>query len=218
MRVLYGHDRTVAEFVAQLAPIERPGFAGFAGALGIINNDGALVGGVVFSDWRPDFGTVEVSAAALDPRALGKASIIRELGAYPFGPLRCYRMWARTAETNLRTRKFLTGIGFREEAVNAHHYGYKRHAILARVLKPEWMAKWENDHGRSRNRSGDCRRFSAGGRGLGRADGQRPEHSVLQGAGCPERLRHDESAGFLQPAKLVDEHGYGATESGHALW
>jgi RimJ/RimL family protein N-acetyltransferase len=195
MRVLYGHDRTVAEFVAQLAPIERPGFAGFAGALGIINNDGALVGGVVFSDWRPDFGTVEVSAAALDPRALGKASIIRELGAYPFGPLRCYRMWARTAETNLRTRKFLTGIGFREEAVNAHHYGYKRHAILARVLKPEWMAKWESGHGR-----------------------QRSQHPVLSGSIGPERLRRHESAGLVQPAKLVDEHGYGATESGHALW
>jgi hypothetical protein len=195
MRVLYGHDRTVAHFVASLMPIERPAFAGFAGGLGIINQEGALVGGVVFSDWRRDFGTVELSAAAIDPRWLATPNIVRELGVYPFGTLRCYRMWARTAEENRRARRLLKGLGFKEEAVEAHHYGMSRHAIQARVLKPEWVAKWETPHGRR----------------------QRTQHTDLSRRFGAERLRHDQP-GLTDAALRVDDQQHnGAAKPDHTL-
>lgn len=140
-----GHDRDVAEFVARHAPIERPAFDmigdGFR-AFGVLREDGALVAGVVFSDWKPAFGTVELSGAAVDPRALASTRNLRVFGSYAFGQLDCFRVWARTATANVRARKWLRGIGFTEEGVSAHHFGKGKHAAILRVIRPEWERKW----------------------------------------------------------------------------
>jgi RimJ/RimL family protein N-acetyltransferase len=143
MRILLGDDERVADFVARLCPIERPDWSrvGFT-AIGIVNAEARIVGGAVFSDWRPEFGTIELSGAAIDPRAFGTRKIIRAIGAYPFGQLEAFRVWARTATANKRARDFLAGFGFREEGVSAHHYGLKRHAVTLRLLRPEWLERW----------------------------------------------------------------------------
>lgn len=139
MRLLAGHDEAVAAFVANLAPIEQPVFEPGFRAFGVIRNDGALVGGVVFSGWRPAFSTVELSGAVIDSRALSPR-ILADLGEYAFGQLLAFRVWARTSVDNRRARKFLEGIGFIEEGVQAHWYGKGRHAITSRVIAPDW--KW----------------------------------------------------------------------------
>lgn len=155
MHLVVNHDAEVAAFVARLMPLELPEFAKFT-AIGVVDGT-QLVAGVVFSDWRPEFGTIELSGAATDPRAFSP-KIIRAIGSYPFEALDCFRVWARTATANKRARKFLLGLGFKEEGVNAHHYGAKRHAVMLRVLKPEWQLKWgerprtkEDEHGRRRS-------------------------------------------------------------------
>lgn len=141
MRLLMGHDAAVGKFVEDLAPIERPewplGFVGF----GILRADGALVAGVVFSEWHPAAKRIQLSAAALDPRSFGPRILV-SLGNYAFGQLGCFRVWARTSTENQRARKFLKGIGFTEESTQAHWYGPKRHAITLRVTEPEWRQRW----------------------------------------------------------------------------
>jgi hypothetical protein len=62
VRLLEGHDQAVADFVARLSPIERPVWEPGFRAFGVIRDDGALVAGVVFSSWRKEFATVELSA------------------------------------------------------------------------------------------------------------------------------------------------------------
>lgn len=141
MRLLHGHDEAVAAFVAGLAPIERPVFEPGYRGFGVIRDDGALVAGVVFSGWRPAFSTLELSGAAIDPRALSHR-ILAELGEYAFGQLEAFRVWARTSVDNRRARRFLKGIGFIEESVQAHWYGKGNHAVVSRVIKPDWQRKW----------------------------------------------------------------------------
>lgn len=139
MRLLEGHDQTVAEFVAALAPIERPAFNPGFKAFGVIRDDGALVGGVVFDNWRPAFCTLELSGAAVSCHAFGPR-ILAGLGEYAFGKLGAFRVWARTSIDNRRARKLLKHLGFIEEGIEAHHYGKGRHAARLRVIKPDW--KW----------------------------------------------------------------------------
>lgn len=138
--LLVGHDETVAKFVAGLSPLERPIWWGQYHAFGVLRGDGALIAGVVFSDHRPQFGTVELSAAAVSSFAFGP-QIIEALGDFAFGKLEVFRVWAKTSLQNERAKRLLRGLGFTQEAVLSHHYGHV-HACQWRVLKPEWERKW----------------------------------------------------------------------------
>lgn len=144
MRLLEGHDQRVADFVADFNMPERVAWQQGFRAFGVVRDDGALVGGVVFDDWHPQQRRVELSARAIDPRAFGPR-ILRALGSHPFGQLDCFRVWARTPATNSRARKFLKGIGFVEESVQAHWYGPTLHAVTLRVTEPEWKRRWGYD-------------------------------------------------------------------------
>lgn len=136
--LLWGHDQTVADFVARLSPIERPAFApGFVG-IGILRSDGALIAGVVFSSNRQDFGAWEVSGASLYSCACS-IEMANEMYRFAFQQLpNVNRIEARTATGNKRARAMLKALGFTEEGVNADYYGPRCHAVMARLLKAEW--------------------------------------------------------------------------------
>ena len=141
MRLLTGHDDAVGSFVARLSPLEKPVWPTGFTTFGVIRDDGALVGGVVFSDWRKDFKTVQLSGAALSRRAFGPRTLL-PIGEYVFGQLGAFRVWACTAVDNQPARKFLRHIGFTEESVQAHHYGKGHHAITLRIIPAQWEHRW----------------------------------------------------------------------------
>lgn len=140
--LLVGHDGAVIDFVSRLSPLEQPVWPEGTTAIGIIRGDGALIGGAVFSEYRPQFSTLQLSGAAVQSTAFG-IQIVRQLGEYVFGQLDIHRLWARTSLRNERAKKFLRHVGFTQEAVLSHHFGSKHHACQWRILKPEW----ENLHG-----------------------------------------------------------------------
>lgn len=141
LALLEGHDTTVAKFVADLAPLERPLFVDGDRAFGILRADGALIAGVVFSQWKPAFRTLELSAAAVSSFCLS-TGIVLALGDYAFRQLNAFRISARTGASNDRAKKLLRHIGFTQEAVQGHYYGEGKHASCWRLIKPEWERKW----------------------------------------------------------------------------
>lgn len=141
MRLLEGHDADVAAFVANLSPIERPVWEPGFRAFGVIRDDGALVAGVVFSGWRKEFGTVELSAVSLSRYAF-RPPIVVALGEHAFGKLGAFKVWSRTSIDNKAARATLKHIGFVEEGVEAHWYGKGRHAARLRLIKPDWIRKF----------------------------------------------------------------------------
>lgn len=139
MRLLFKQDKRVAEFVAKLAPIERPDFGKFV-AVGIVDSGENLVGGIVFHGYSPQCGRIELSGAITTPKA-ASIRIARAILAYPFGQLGVSKVFCQTAHTNVRARRVMKGFGFREEGTLAHHYGPGRHAIFMRMLRSEWEQK-----------------------------------------------------------------------------
>ena len=141
MRLLLDQPERVGRFVAERSPIERePDFGQFS-AIGILRSDGELVAGVVFSDWHPDSRRIELSGAVDDPRVIGTQMIVA-IGNYVFGQLNVHRCWAKTSTDNRRALKLLDGLGFIREGTLAGFYGPHRHALIMRVLEPEWRKKW----------------------------------------------------------------------------
>ena len=61
---VFGHDEVVAAFVAQLIPECRERGFGKCRAIGVVDETG-LLGGLVYRNWHPEVGTIEISGAAL---------------------------------------------------------------------------------------------------------------------------------------------------------
>jgi len=140
-RLLWGHDQTVTDFVGNLAPVERPLWRDHYASIGILRQDGGLIGGMVFSEYKPQFSTVEVSVGGVSCY-LFDSPMFREVGNFIFGHLGVHRVFARTSESNVRAQRMLKAIGFRHEGVKGHFYGPGRHASDWRVLRDEWIDRW----------------------------------------------------------------------------
>ena len=134
--LMFGHDKAVADFVAGHAPLEVPDFgSGYVG-IGILNATGGLIGGVVYHDHRPRWGTVQLSGAAVTPKAASTRHAF-EIISFGFGQLGVQKIWTQSGRSNTRALRLLKWAGFRQEAVLAHEYG-DEHCVRMRLLRKEW--------------------------------------------------------------------------------
>ena len=111
MRLLYGHDAQVASFVADLIPQVRQHGFGECRAIGIIDAEGRLVGGMVFHHWWPEAGTIEFSGAATTPKWLTRHTLDRLFG-YAFEIVGVQMLTTRNSASNTRLHRQLTAYGF----------------------------------------------------------------------------------------------------------
>ena len=134
--LIEGFDRQVCDFVASRSPFDhcefREGDKGFA-----VVRAGKMVAGVVFSGWKPSFGSVELSIVAVSYFALSP-QIVAALGHYAFEKLLANRVWARTSIKNHRAVRLLEHVGAIREGIEADFYGPGLHAGMYRMLRREW--------------------------------------------------------------------------------
>lgn len=143
-QVLYGYSDEVAKWVADRIP--HVGEDGFdkPKALGVLSADGTRVlAGIVYHDYQPKFGTIQLSFAAESPMWARK-DVIAELLAYPFRQLGLYKVWTATPADNEAALKVNYHIGFKREAILAHQFGRKRHAVINRLLEPDYKRIYES--------------------------------------------------------------------------
>ena len=109
MRPLYGHSRDVAEFVKNLIPGCERGF-GPCTAIGVIDDDGRLIGGWVYYDYDPEAGVIQVSGAATDKRWLTRP-VLRALFFYVWDQLGCQMIVTRQDPANKAVRRMWKAAG-----------------------------------------------------------------------------------------------------------
>jgi RimJ/RimL family protein N-acetyltransferase len=138
--IVYGHSEEIAEWVGLNIP--HVGTAGFGPctALGVVSS-GKLIAGVVYHDYQPSCGTIQLSMAAVSPM-WARRETIRDLLAYPFHQLGVYVVWTATPRDNEAALKVNLHIGFTKEAVLGHRFGPKRHAVICRMDKPVYIKRY----------------------------------------------------------------------------
>lgn len=143
MQILHGADADVAAWVSARLPefadgdlVERP-----HAALGVVRDDGKVVAGWAFHDYQPTHGTIQLSAAAVAP-TWARREIVAGLLAYPFRQLGVYKVWAAIGLWNEPALNAAKSIGFKQEAVLAHHFGRKKHAVILRMLEPDFRRNY----------------------------------------------------------------------------
>lgn len=126
-------DAAVAGWVAaQIDGCER-GF-GPCVALGIANSADEIVAGVVFHDWNPERGLIEMSAAATDRRWLTRRVANVAMG-YAFAAARM--AVARTSERNTPVRRLWAALGASEYLI-PDLWGDGEAGVILTLTGPQW--------------------------------------------------------------------------------
>lgn len=160
MRCAYGYDAQVADWVAQRIPhMGRGEDFGPCAAIGVVDENDVILGGVVFHSYRRAYGDIELSFAsqasaevrdrmrssgtrAVSSRRWLTQPIIRELLSYPFVQLQCQRVTGVTPRRATSARRFLDHFGFKREGNVRRGFG-DDDAIISGLLREEWLAsRW----------------------------------------------------------------------------
>lgn len=110
MRLLYGHDRAVEQFVSERIKGCENGF-GACRTAGVIDQAGNLVAGWIWHNWDPAAQTIEFSGAALGPGWITR-SILNKLFGYAFEGIDCQMIITRNRADNTSLHRQLETIGF----------------------------------------------------------------------------------------------------------
>lgn len=146
LSLLFGHDAEVAHWVTERIPhaaVRIPYFPlgqvfGPSVALGVMDEQGTLLAGVVYHAHDPFVRSIEVSCAS-DSARWANREVFRSLLRYPFGQLQCQRITAATPRSATSTRQFLEGLGFKREGSLRRAFG-DDNAIIYGLLAEEWAA------------------------------------------------------------------------------
>lgn len=154
---VYGQDEIVAGFVASRIPECRERGFGKCKAIGIINETGQLLGGLVYRNWHPEFGTIEISGAAVPGTNWFSRRTIQVMHDYPFYQCGCQMVIMTTMADNLIVQRILAAIGY------AFHYiarlgGRDHDGIVATLTVEDWEASRYNVN---RKRSADEQKEAA---------------------------------------------------------
>jgi RimJ/RimL family protein N-acetyltransferase len=142
MHLVLGRDAVVADWVARRIPHVGEGSAfGPCAAIGVEAEDGAPLGGVVFSGWQPECRSIEVSFASASPRWLTRR-LIGAILSYPFVQLDCQRITALTPRRARAARRFIDAFGFKREGLIRRGFG-DDDAVVSGMLRREWEgSRW----------------------------------------------------------------------------
>lgn len=144
LRLLYGHSEEVATWVGWRIPYVAKRMTrdpttepfGPCQAIGVLNEAGELVAGVVYHSYDPDCPSVEMSFAATARNWLTRG-LIRQLMEYPFKRLGCRRVTGCTPKRAKEARGFLDAFGFKREGSIRQAFG-DDDAIISGLLAKEW--------------------------------------------------------------------------------
>jgi hypothetical protein len=146
---VYGHDAVVADFVAQLIPRCRErGFPSTAKAIGIIKND-SLVAGLVYSNYDPDAGIIEMSGAALPGINWLTRGVIDRMYQYPFLQCGCQMIVQQTAASDERLLGMLAAYDYAFIPV-PRLFGRDKDGVLCCLTYEAWANNRCNRHSRRR--------------------------------------------------------------------
>jgi RimJ/RimL family protein N-acetyltransferase len=111
LEYIFGHDEVVAKFVAQFIPECRERGFGNCRAIGIADETG-LLAGLVYKNWQPELGTIEISGGALPETNWFSRRTIQIMHEYPFYHCGCQMVIMTTMADNMLVLRILAAIGY----------------------------------------------------------------------------------------------------------
>jgi RimJ/RimL family protein N-acetyltransferase len=135
-RYLFGEDRVVAQFVAQLIPHVRQ-FGDDARTIGVLREDGVLIAGLVYTNYDQDFGIIEMHGASIDPHWLTRSTIER-MYRYQFVQVGVQMLVQRTPVENERLLRQLAAYDYHFIKI-PRMFGRGKDGVLCCLTYEAWI-------------------------------------------------------------------------------
>ena len=137
LRYDYEHHAEVAWFTAQLIPHVRARGFGRCKAIGVIDEEGKPIAGIVYHNFDPESGVIEMSGAATTPRWLTRETLER-MYSYPFLQIGCQMVLMRVAAENERLLRQLAAYGYM--LINVPRmFGRDRDGVICLLTYEDWI-------------------------------------------------------------------------------
>ena len=136
---VHGHDQEIAQFVASLIPHCHRGFGPNVKATGVIDEEGRLIAGIVYHNWQPDFGWIEISGAALPGKQWLSRETLKQMYRYPFHVCGCQMVVQLTPADNESLLYMLHRFGY-ELIKLPRMYGRDRDGVACHLTREAWEA------------------------------------------------------------------------------
>ena len=134
---VFGHDQLVAEFVASLIPECRTRGFGKCKAIGIVNEKGQLLGGLVYRNWCPEVGTIEISGAAVPGTNWLSRRTVNIMYDYPFYQCGCQMVIKTTMADNFIVLRIMAAVGFSLHTIKRLG-GRDRDGVVGTLTVEQW--------------------------------------------------------------------------------
>lgn len=138
LEFVYGHDDEVARFVAQFAhgAVDARTF-GRCKTIGVIDESGLLIAGVVYFNYKPEAQTIEMGAAAITRRWFNR-STYRRIFEYPFLEARCQMLIAHIRADNEYLLTQFARMNF-DHTLVPRMYGRDADGVLCTLTDDQWL-------------------------------------------------------------------------------
>lgn len=99
-----------------MARTDTPRGFGECRAMAIMDRGNSMVAAVIFHGWVPEYGIMQISAAADDPRWATR-EVMRAVMGYAFDIAGCQSVYAHTDPGNTRVRRLWKAMGAQEHII-----------------------------------------------------------------------------------------------------
>lgn len=134
MRLIYGHDQAVCDFVN--AQIDESFSPKSCAGVAVADADGNMVAGWIWHNWNPEAGTLEFSGASITAKWMTRA-ILQELFAYAFA--NAQMVVTRNGADNTRLHRQLAAFGFRRYDIE-RLFGRDSDGVVWTLTDDDWKA------------------------------------------------------------------------------
>jgi hypothetical protein len=139
LQYVYNKHEAVAEFVAQFIPHVRERGFGRCTAIGVLDEKGMLIAGIVYHSWQPEAGIIQISAGALPKARWLTRETIWRMYEYPFLQLDCQMVVQNTPADDERLLYQLARGGYKFTEY-PRQFGRDRDGVICRFTREAWEA------------------------------------------------------------------------------
>ena len=140
LRYVYEHPMEVCGFVAAMIPhAGGHSYGQDARAIGVIDEVGLLIAGLVYTTYDDISQTIEMHGAALPGKQWLTRETIRRMYSYPFLQCGCQMLFQKTPADNTRLLRQLAVYDYTFLKV-PRMFGRDRDGVLCTLTVEDWMA------------------------------------------------------------------------------
>ena len=138
LRYVYDHSAEVSKFVGLLIPhVGARGFGIAARAIGVIDEEGKLIAGIVYHHYDPPAEIIEISGASTSRRWLTRGTIAR-MYQYPFMQCGCQMVYQRTPADDEHLLGMLAAYDYTFTMV-PRMFGRHRDGVICTLTVEDWQ-------------------------------------------------------------------------------